>query len=112
MSASSRRAQVNQYTGKRVAGMSHTLGVVEYWGKGLDIFILRNGCEVGPLRPFRIQDVLCRVSSRWCSRHDGRVEDGYARDMEFRHRCVKTIVLFKRTMHNRKASLGKILDGQ
>ncbi len=55
--------------------MSHTLGVVEYRSKGLDIFILRNGSEVGPLRSFCIQDVLCRVIGLWC-RHDGRVEDG------------------------------------
>lgn len=66
--------------------MLHTLGVVEYRGEGLDIFILRNGSEVGPLRSSCVQDVLRRVIGSWC-KHDGRVQDGYARDVGFKHRC-------------------------
>jgi len=40
--------------------MLHTLGVVEYRGEGLDIFILMNRSDVGC-----VQDLLCRVIGSW-----------------------------------------------
>ena len=38
-------SQINQYNGREVR-TSHTLWAVEYWGQGLDVFILRNSDNV------------------------------------------------------------------
>jgi len=48
---------------ERTVRMLHTFGTIEYRGEGLDIFILRNGNNVRPLRSFCVQNILHPVIS-------------------------------------------------
>jgi hypothetical protein len=70
---------------QRTARMLHTFGTIEYRGEGLDIFILRNGNNVRPLRSFCVQDILHPVISGRC-RHDGKSTRRLCANVELRHR--------------------------